>query len=127
MDAEKISHFTQLNTWKKAHTQLLNIYEIIKLFPPEEKYNLIDQLRRAALSVTGNIAEGFGRFYFKDKIRFYYNARGSNYEILNCLIVARDLNYMNDENYKILIRANSEILKGLNGMISTTKKQLKDT
>ena len=81
--SETIKNFYQLNAWKKGHELVLEIYKITNSFPKEERYGVISQLRRASSSVTANIAEGFARYHFKDKIRFYYNSRGSVSEVQN--------------------------------------------
>ena len=67
-----INDFYDLDAWKESHKLVIQIYKIIKSLPSDEKYGVIDQLRRASSSITANIAEGFGRYTFKDKIHFYY-------------------------------------------------------
>jgi four helix bundle protein len=79
----RIKNFYDLDAWKKTHKLVLEIYQITKDFPKDEAYGIIGQLRRAASSITANIAEGFSRYHFKDKIRFYYQARGSIAEVQN--------------------------------------------
>ncbi len=74
-NGEKIKTFTDLKAWQEGHKLVILIYKIIKLFPKEETYSLVDQMRRAATSVTSNIAEGFGRHSYKEKIQFYYFPR----------------------------------------------------
>lgn len=93
MAEKRINTFEDLETWQFAHKFALGIYKITKGFPKDELYGLVSQLRRAALSITSNIAEGFSRYHYNDKIRFYYNARGSISEVKNCIILSRDLNY----------------------------------
>ncbi|MGZ9164195.1 MAG: four helix bundle protein, partial [Anaerolineales bacterium] len=86
--------FEKLKTWQKAHELMLNVHKkLIPLLPKEEKYGLADQLRRSSKSVPANIAEGSGRFYYMDNVRFCYNARGSLDETLSHLIASRDLAY----------------------------------
>lgn len=86
--------FETLMTWQKAHQLMLDIHKsLIPILPKEEKYVLADQLRRSSKSVPANIAEGAGRYYYMDNVRFCYNARGSLDETLNHLIDARDLGY----------------------------------
>jgi four helix bundle protein len=78
---DKIRNFYDLDSWKKGHLLVIEIYKITEYFPREEMYGIIGQTRRAASSITANLAEGFARYYFKDKVRFYYNARGSVSEV----------------------------------------------
>lgn len=77
-----IKDFTDLEVWKLGHQFVIEIYKITRDFPKSELYGITSQLRRSASSTTSNIAEGFSRFSFKDKMRFYYNARGSHKTII---------------------------------------------
>ena len=71
----KIQSFTDLEVWKQAHKLVIEIYRVTKKFPKEERYSLVDQMRRAAISITSNIAEGFSRQGKKEKLQFYFMAR----------------------------------------------------
>jgi len=122
MADSNIRHFTHLIAWQKAHTLVLKIYKITKNFPKDELFGLISQLRRAASSITCNIAEGYGRYHYKDKTRFYYQARGSNMEVQNLLILSHDLGYINDNDYEELKVLVYEGYKLLNGLIKSTSK-----
>ena len=93
-DFININCFYDLDVWKVAHELVLSIYEITAHFPQSEKYGLVSQMQRAVSSVTANIAEGFSRYHYKDKIRFYYISRGSLSEAQNFLLVSRDLSYI---------------------------------
>jgi len=73
----KIRNFEQLEAWQEGKEVVLKAYEISKDFPKEEACGLTSQVIRAALSIPANIAEGFGRYHFMDKAKFYLNARGS--------------------------------------------------
>lgn len=91
-------NFRDVVAWQKAHQLVLQIYPITKLFPDDEKFGLIAQLRRAAVSVPANIAEGFVRHGQRDKIHFYNIAQGSLEESKYYLMLARDLGYTKDVN-----------------------------
>lgn len=119
----KISDFYQLDAWKEGHKLALLIYEETKLFPSEEKYGLIDQLRRAAISITANIAEGFGRYHYADKIRFYYQARGSVKEVQNFIFLAKDLGYLTEDSAKKIWYQAQKSEKLINGLIRSAEKQ----
>ena len=80
---KKIRSFTDLNAWKEGHKLVILVYKTTKDFPKKETYSLVDQMRRAATSVTSNIAEGFGRQTYKEKAQFYYQAQGSLVELKN--------------------------------------------
>jgi len=120
MANSNIRHFTHLITWQKSHELVLKIYEITKNFPKDELFGLISQLRRAVNSITCNIAEGYGRYHYKDKTRFYYQARGSNMEVQNLLILSHDLGYITDDDYEKLKILAYEGYKLLNGLIKST-------
>ena len=74
-------YFYDLEVWKNANLLCIEIYKLTENFPKRESYGIIDQMRRALLSVGANIAEGFGRFHYKEKIKFYYISRGSSCEV----------------------------------------------
>ncbi len=91
--------FRKLNVWEKAHHFTVKVYEITSSFPSDERFGLTVQLRRAATSVPTNIAEGCGRDSERELARFMVNAAGSASEVKYQLILARDLNYIQDEIY----------------------------
>ena len=92
----KIEKFQQLEVWQKGHQLVLAVYRMTKMFPDDEKYGLVSQMRRAAVSVPANIAEGFKRRGKPDKIRFYNISETSLEELKYYLILSKDLNYVDD-------------------------------
>lgn len=96
---DKVIVFTDLNAWKEAHKLALMIYQITKNFPAEERFCLVPQLRRAVVSITSNIAEGFCRRGKNDKINFYNIAISSLTETQNQIILSRDLGYINEDEF----------------------------
>ncbi len=121
---ERIKSFTDLNTWKEGHKLVVLVYKITKYFPKEEIYSLTNQMRRAAVSITSNVAEGFGRQGYKEKIQFYYLAQGSIIELKNQILVARDIGYLNNEHMNELAEQTNLTHKLLQGLISSSKKFL---
>lgn len=119
----KIKNFYDLEAWKKAHYLILEIYKITKEFPKEEKFGVTNQLRRAASSITANIAEGFARFHYKDKIRFYHQARGSNAEVQNFLLLSKDLQYIDSRKCRQLVQDSNVVSMLLNGLIRSAARQ----
>jgi len=112
----KIKSFTDLNAWKEGHKLVILTYKITKEFPKEEMYSLIDQMRRAATSITSNIAEGFGRQTYKEKVQFYYLAQGSLIELKNQILIAKDVGYLKEEKLReFTAQANlaHQLLQGL--------------
>lgn len=113
---DKIKTFEDLTVWKKSHDLALEIYRVTKDFPVEEKFGIVSQMRRAAVSVPANIAEGFKRRGSKDKIHFYNISQGSLSELQYYSILVKDLGFKVD-----LDKINSLILeigKMLNGLIT---------
>ena len=99
MENKKIEHFTDLNAWKEAHKLVLLVYKITENFPDKERFGLINQLRRASVSTTSNIAEGFGRGTRNDKAHFYTIAKGSLFETQNQVYIGKDLKYLNQNQF----------------------------
>jgi len=121
---DKIRSFSDLITWKKSHQFVIDIYKITKCFPTEERFGLSDQIRRAAVSITSNIAEGFYRRTADDKAHFYYLSLASTGEVQNQLVIARDLEYLNNKTFQELANESIVIRKLISGLIksSITKK-----
>lgn len=116
MTKGKIKTFTDLKTWQESHGLVINIYKTTKKFPRNEIYGLTNQMRRSTVSITSNIAEGFGRQGMKEKIQFYYLAQGSLMELKNQLLITRDVNYLNKKQFsKLAVQANAAhaLLQGL--------------
>jgi len=113
----KIQSFTDLNAWKEGHKLVLQTYKTTKSFPVDEKFGLSNQLQRAAVSVTSNLAEGFSRKSVKEKKNFYYISLGSLTEVQNQLLVARDLEYISKESFKELAQQTVTVSKLINGLI----------
>jgi four helix bundle protein len=117
----KFVSFTEMPVWQKAHSLVLDIYKLTASFPTEEAYGLTSQVRRSALSISGNIAEAFGRFHYLDKNKFYLNARGSLEETKNYLIISQDLGYTEAEAFQTLMDDINDINEELNTLIKTLR------
>jgi len=112
-----------LETWKKAKEFSLRIYrEVLPLLPPEEKWNLNQQLRRSSLSIPANVAEGYGRFYYQDNIRFCYIARGSLEETLSHLVIAHEMKFIPNAPFESLEQDGEKLTQLINGYISYLKR-----
>ena len=116
------NRFEKLEVWKKAHQLVLKIHKLTKSFPKEEKYSLVDQLRRASASIAANIVEGNERKTRKEFNQFLYVAKGSLAETKYFLILSRDLFYINKVDSDTIIQEANEIGKMINGLISYLKK-----
>ncbi len=100
INKSKILAFTDLIVWQESHKLVLFIYKITKKFPREELFGLTSQMRRAAVSITSNIAEGFTRRGKKEKLQFYTFAKGSLVELESQLLVARDISYFDNRDFE---------------------------
>lgn len=120
----KIQSFTNLIAWQKGHELVLTIYKLTKTFPKEETYSLVDQMRRCVISITSNIAEGFSRKSYKEKIQFYSMALGSTTELQNQLLVARDVDYITKESFTKIAVLTVEVHKLINGLIKGSRKYI---
>jgi len=115
--------FEDLEVWKKCRQLRCEISELLKRFPDDEKYRLIDQLKRSSRSVTANIAEGHGRFQYQDNLKFCRNARGSLNEVLDHLICASDEMIINIDQLTCLRERYNDCFRLLNGYIAFLKKK----
>ncbi|MGB1041640.1 MAG: four helix bundle protein [Flavobacteriales bacterium] len=111
--------FEKLIVWQKAHSIVLKIYKMTQQFPKEEIYGLTSQIRRASVSISANIAEGFGRRGAKDKLRFYNISKASLNEVRYFLILSKDLNYYNTTD---LLKDLEEVEKLLFSYMNTISK-----
>ena len=119
---EKIKSFTDLIAWKKGHQLVISVYRITDNFPQKEIFALTNQMCRCAISITSNIAEGFSRKGTKEKIQFYHMSLGSLTELQNQLLIARDINYLPENEFIKLANQTVEVSKLINGLIRSLKK-----
>lgn len=117
---EKSKNYRDLIVWQKSHSLVLDVYRITNEFPKEEMFGLTAQLRRAAVSVPGNIAEGFARKGDKDKLRFYNIAAGSLNEVSYYLLLSNDLGYTNKIELSELVDEVGKLLKSYSMKIQST-------
>ncbi|MCK5085493.1 four helix bundle protein [Candidatus Parcubacteria bacterium] len=121
MKKQKIESFTDLEAWKESHKLVLMVYRITKDFPKEEMFALTSQLRRAAISIVSNIAEGFSRQGTKEKIQFYYISKSSNTEVQSQLLISKDLRYLTEENFSSIAEQSIKVNKLISGLIKYCK------
>lgn len=123
MGVSLVKTFESLEVWQKCRAFRNNISIVLTKFPIEEKYKLVDQLKRASRSVTANIAEGYGRYHYQDNIKFCRNSRGSLHEVLDHLICAYDESIISGDELLTLRQEYEDCLRLLNGYIAYLKKQ----
>jgi len=118
-----VMNLDKLDVWVRAKDFAIAIYnEVVPALPASEKYNLIDQLKRAASSVPANIAEGHGRYHFLDNVRFCYMARGSLTEVQSHLALSHELGFTSDDVYNQMTAHAESIGKQLNNYIAYLKR-----
>mgnify|MGYP001588863076 CR=1 len=120
----KIRDFTDLEAWRKAHELALAIYKATQKFPKSEAFALTSQIQRAAVSITSNIAEGFGRQTIREKVQFYYQAHGSLTEVKSQLILAKDLKYISTQEFDTIMDTLINSHRLLQGLLRKTKSFL---
>jgi four helix bundle protein len=117
----KITTFKDLIAWQKSHELVIELYKATSSFPPTEQFGITNQLRRAAVSIVSNIAEGFGRRTALDRGRFYDTARASLYEVQSQLLVSRDVGFLQAKVYDELEEKADTVQKLMTGLINKTK------
>ena len=122
MDEPK-STFEDLEVWQLARELRKEISSLVKTFPPEEKYRLIDQMIRASRSVTANIAEGYGRFHYQENIQYCRQSRGSLFELIDHHTVALDEGYIVEGFFNGMKEKTHIVIKKLNGYIHYLEKR----
>lgn len=120
-DKPAIKMFTDLHSWQESHKLVMSVYSLAKTFPKEELFALSSQIRRAAVSITSNIAEGFSRATPADKVHFYVMAHGSLTEVQNQLIIARDVGYCDNKLFSQIFDQAITAHKLISGLIKSTK------
>lgn len=114
-----IKDFSDLFAWQESHKLVIFVYKLAKKFPEDEKFGLTSQIKRAVVSITSNIAEGFGRNTRKDKMQFYAIAKGSIYETDNQLKIALDLKYIEECDYAVAKDNISKCLRLVSGLANS--------
>jgi four helix bundle protein len=115
--------FEELRCYQLSLKILKAAYKLAKELPDHEKYNLASQIRRAALSTVLNIAEGYGRYHYLDKLRFFYIARGSLSETRSAFIATHTIGYIDTVQQEWALTTESETQKSLNGYIDYIRRQ----
>lgn len=115
-----LERFEQLEVWQAAHKLVLQVYRTCEGLPSSQRFGLISQMQRAAVSVPANIAEGFKRRTLPDKCHFYNMAQSSLEEVRYYFILCRDLGYTVD--YETLAKEADQIGRMLTGLVKSLKK-----
>jgi len=118
-----LESFKDLKVWQKSYHLCLVLYRITGKFPKEERYGLTSQMRRAAVSIPSNIAEGYGRKSTADYLRLLYIAYGSTCELETQVILSGDLSYTNQVDFKVLKDDTEEVERMLKGLIKSLENK----
>jgi len=118
-----LKNYKELKVWQRSYTLCLEIYRITKGFPEDERYGLSSQMRRAAVSVPSNIAEGYGRKTTREYIRFLYIAYGSTCELETQTLLAGDLAYLEAAELEILQEGIGEVERMLKALIKSLERK----
>jgi four helix bundle protein len=115
--------FEEMPIWQKAMDLAVNVFKLTEKLPKKEDYGLTSQIRSSALSVAGNISEGFGRKHTRDKLNFYYDSRGSLAETKNHLIYGHQVGYFSDTEFSEYSGLVEDVWKELNFLIVSLQKR----
>ena len=118
--------FETLNAWQEARKLVVYVYQLLDGFPKFEKYALCDQIRRSIVSVPSNLAGGSGRMSLREQIHFIEISYGSLMEAYNQLIIAADLNYIDEQSLESLKAPIDNVARMLNGLRASYVKKLED-
>ena len=123
---KSLKTFEELKCWQACREVRIFIVNLVKNYPNEEKYSIVDNMKRAARSTTQNIAEGFGRFHYRENMQFCRISRGSLFELIDDLIASADEGFISHENYRLGREKISHALALLNGYIRYLNRRLSD-
>ncbi len=123
----KINSYRNLIVWQKSVALVTDIYTLTKSFPQEEKFGIVSQLNRASVSIPSNIAEGWGRESSKNYLQFLRISRGSLMETETLLEISKNLNYINEREFKVISDNIEEVSKILQGLIKSIQQKIKIT
>jgi four helix bundle protein len=121
----KVRDYKDLDVWNKSMDLVVDVYDVVKSFPPEERYSIVSQVKRSAISIPSNISEGASRKSKKELVQFLYIALGSASELETQLLISKRLGY--STNLDNLLSQIIVIRKMLNSLISSLKRKILDT
>ena len=120
----KIRSFKDLEAWKYGHTLVLSIYRVTNRYPKNEQFGITNQMRRAAVSITSNIAEGFSRQSSKEKCQFYSIALGSLTELQNQLLISKDIGYLAEADFQKIDGESLFTQKLIHGLLKYVRRSI---
>lgn len=122
-----MSSYKDLIVWQKSIILVTEVYALTRTFPMEEKFGIVNQINRAVVSIPSNIAEGWGRESSKNYLQFLRISRGSLMEVETLILISKNLNYLNDEKFKMITTGIEEVGKTLQGLIKSVQQKISIT
>lgn len=117
--------FSSLRVWQTAHELAVKMYQLAQELPKEEQYSMANQLKRSASAVAGHLAEGYGRYYYRDKERSFNNAKAAIAEVQNFLYLAKDLHFLDEDKTTNLVDEYERLSRGVGALASKVSKSRK--
>ena len=125
-EEKKYGDFRDLEVWQHCKIIRVEIWDLCKTFPKDEKYRLSDQIIRSSRSATDCIAEGYGRYHYQENIQFCRQSRGSLYELMNQMDTALECEYIDENYFNDMVEKIKSAIRLLNGYIKYLKKRKED-
>lgn len=115
--------FKDLEIYRLAEELTVSLYKLTQKFPKEERFGLVDQIRRAVVSICANLAEGYGRYHYKDRLQFYYNARGSLFEVRSLISLSYKLGFIGKNELEVVESKLKNLQVKLHNFIEVNRKR----
>ncbi len=119
-----MSNYKKLDVWKYSMETVKEVYKLTRFYPGEERFGLISQTNRAAVSIPANIAEGLGRNHQKDSIQFFYISRGSAYELETLLTIANEISILEEQTFVKMNEIINRNIRVINGFINYLEQNM---
>ncbi len=119
-----MSNYKKLDVWKYSMETVKEVYKLTRFYPGEERFGLISQTNRAAVSIPANIAEGLGRNHQKDSIQFFYISRGSAYELETLLTIANEISILEEQTFVKMNEIINRNIRVINGFINYLERNM---
>lgn len=124
MQGKKSKNFTESRAWNEGHKLVLATYRFLRTFPDEEQFSLRNQMQRATVSITTNLAEAHAVSSARDRLKYYTEANIAMIEFQNCLLIARDVGYLKSAYFDEIARQAVSVNKQLAGLLASANKEL---
>ena len=120
----KLKNFTESKAWQEGHKLVLAVYRFLRSFPAEEEFSLRNQMQKASVTITTNMAEGLATDSRVDRLNFFLAANAAMIELQNCLLISRDVGFLKSAYFDEIARQTAVVNKQLSGLIAATEKMI---